>query len=564
MQVLVKGSNNRVRLSDTNDFVAAGGEARIFAKKGVAYKIYINPRSMLPFAKIQELSKITDSNVIKPERIVLNTKQKPIGYTMKHISNTYALCQLFPTTFRDRTGLSAEAVLKLIQKMQSTISNIHKHGILLVDINEMNFLTDKSFKEMFFIDVDSYQTPSFPATAIMDCIRDRHTGKFSQLTDWFSFGVISFQLFIGIHPFKGRHPDFKRNDIDGRMKANIPVFNKQVKFPNVCQPFDIIPQTYKDWYKAIFTSKQRFMPPTELVQVVVVPVIVKTVTGNEDFEIKEIFEYNSDVIKFISIDGTRVVIATNDLYINNQKTPQTCSKNVHIGITPVTSKVISATIENNFLSLFNSSDQTVPEHNIMAEDIMSYGGRIYIKNEDVFSEIQFVEMGNNIHAVPKRVANVMEKATKLFDGVVVQNILGSFMASIFPESKIHYQIKCPEFDGYKIVDAKYDKNVLIVIGSKKGKYDKFILKFDDKFSSYSLRKVDDISYCGINFTVLDNGIVIHINENEEIEIFSNKKDANKVKVIDSPVISGDMKLFNDGTQVVFVKGKKLYRLKMKK
>ena len=194
---------------------------------------------------------------------------------------------------------------------------------------------------------------------------------------------------------------------------------------------------------------------------------------------------------------------------------------------------------------------------------MSYEGRVYIKNNDMISEINFIEMGKNIHAVPKHVGNVMEKATKFYDGVIIQNVLGSFMASIFPSSGVHHQIQCEEFKGYQIIDAKYRDGVLIVIASKKGKYDKFILKFDDKFSSYSVRKVEDISYIGINFTVLDNGLVIHINENEELEIFSNKKDKNTVKVIDNSLIDGNMKLFNDGVQVVFSKGKKLYKLKMK-
>ena len=63
--------------------------------------------------------------------------------------------------------------------------------------------------------------------------------------------------------------------------------------------------------------------------------------------------------------------------------------------------------------------------------------------------------------------------------------------------------------------------------------------------------------------MLDNGITVHINEDEEIEVFSNKKDSNTLKVINNNVISGDMKLFNDGMQVVFGKDKKLYRLKMK-
>jgi hypothetical protein len=236
---------------------------------------------------------------------------------------------------------------------------------------------------------------------------------------------------------------------------------------------------------------------------------------------------------------------------------------MHIAITPLLNKVISATLVDGDVLLYNSSDEEVPTHSIKADDMMSYKDRIYIKNNDMISELNFVEIGKKVHAVPKHVGNVMENATKFYDGVIIQNVLGSFMASLFPSAGVHYQIQCPEFKGYQIIDAKYRDNVLIVIASQKGKYDKFILKFDDKFSSYSVREVKDISYVGINFTVLDNGLVIHINENEELEIFSNKKESATVKVIDNSAISGDMKLFSDGMQVIFAKGKKLYKLEMK-
>jgi len=561
MDVTVKGSKKTIKLNK-NNFVASGGEGSIYVKGGTAFKIYANPKAMIPHSKIGELSVITSSNVIKPERIVLDKKQKPVGYTMKHVSDTYALCQIFPKAFRDRTGMDTDTVLKLVQKMQNTIASIHKtKGMLIVDLNEMNFLVDKKFKNIYFIDVDSYETPSFPATAIMESIRDWHNPKFSQLTDWFSFAVVSFQMFIGIHPFKGKHKTIK--GMKDRMLANIPVFHKDVKFPKVCMPFNAIPPEYKEWYKALFFDGKRMTPPSGAIQTVVIPVVIQTITGNEDFEITEMFEYDSNIIKYLSIDGTRATVTAKSLYIGNSKVPQTSSKNLHIAITPLTNKVMSVTLVDGDVLIHNSSEGTTPGHNIKADDIMSYKGRVFVKNGETLSELDFVDMGKNIHVVPKPVANIMENATKFFDGVIIQNVLGSFMASIFPSAGMHYQIQCPEFKGYQIIDAKYDNNVLMVIGSRKGKYDKFVLKFDDKFSTYSLRRVDDISYSGINFAVLENGIVVHINDNEEVEIFSNKKDSNKVKVVDSSVISGDMRLFNDGVRIVFAKGKKMYRLKMK-
>lgn len=561
MEVTIKGNSKTIRLTKSN-FISSGGEGSIYASKGTAFKIYTNPKAMISHAKIGELSVITNSNVIKPERIVLDRKQKAVGYTMRHVSNTYALCQIFPKAFRDRTGMDTDTVLKLIQKMQNTIADIHKtKGMLVVDLNEMNFLVDKKFKDIYFIDVDSYETPSFPATAIMESIRDWHSSTFNQLTDWFSFAVVSFQMFIGIHPFKGKHKSIK--GIKDRMLANVPVFHKDVRFPKVCLPFDVIPPLYKDWYKALFFDGKRLPPPTGNIQTIVIPVVIQTINGNEDFEIKEMFEYNSNVIKFLSIDGTRVTVTSKGIYVNNRLVAEENIKDSHIAITPSTSQVFMVQKINGNLSSSNLSGGNSPKEHIFVEDIMSYKGRVFIKNRDMLSELEFVEMGNNIHVVPRHVANVMENATKLFDGVIIQNILGSFMASIFPSPGTHRQIQCPEFQGYQIIDAKYDSNVLMVIGSKKGKYDKFILKFNDEFSTYSLRKVDDISYSGINFAVLENGIVVHINDDEDIEIFSNKKDANKMKVVDSSVISGDMKLFNDGVRVVFAKGKKMYRLKMK-
>ena len=560
MQVFIKGSNNKINLTK-NSFISSGGEGNIYAQKGTVFKIYQNPKVVIPYSKIKELSAIKNSNVIKPEKLVLNTKNSPIGYTMKLVPNAYSLCQIFPRAFRDRTGMNIKNVLHLVQKMQKTISDIHKKNILIVDLNEMNFLVDKKFNDIFFIDVDSYQTKNFPATAIMESIRDRHNSTFSELTDWFSFCIVSFQMFTSIHPYKGKHHTLK--GLENRMLANIPVFHKDVRFPKACLPFDVIPQAYKDWYKALLFDGKRLPPPSDPVDIIVVPVVVKTIMGNEDFDITEIFECNSNIVKYMSLSGSRYTITSKDLYISQKKIVQD-NKSEYVAITPLLNKIISASLVDGDVVLYNSSDSTTPKYNIKADGIMSYKDRVYIKNKDTVSELEFIEIGNNIHVVPKIVANVMENATKLYDGVIIQNILGSFMASVFPSSGVHYQIQCPEFKDYQIIDAKYIDNVLIVIGSKKGEYDKFILKFDDKFSTYSLRKVEDIVYTGINFTVLENGLVIHINEDEEIEVFSNKKESNTIKVISNDdIIQGDMKLFNDGVKVLFSKNKKMYQLKMK-
>jgi serine/threonine protein kinase len=559
MEVYIKGKGKgKVNLTQ-RDFLNAGGEGEIYAKGGNAYKIYLHKKRMIPVSKIRELSVITEPNVIKPQDILMDKTNEPVGYSMRHLVDTYSLCQLFTKAFRDRMHVSNDMILSLVQKMQQTIAHIHSKKILIVDLNEMNFLVDNKFKDVFFIDVDSYQTPSFPATAIMDSIKDRHNKTFTEGTDWFSFGIVSFNLFIGLHPFKGKHATLKT--LDERMLANMPVFHKDVSYPKVCQPFAVIPQAYRDWYRAIFTGNIRIAPPSSAQTTIVIPVN-RIINGNTDFDIFKMFSYNEDIVKYISINGTHIVITTENIYKNDYKLDK-AKTDMHIAITPQGGELIYGYIEDNKINLFSAITNKKIDCDIAAEKMMSYNNRIFIKNDDKLSELNFIEIPNNLQVTAHLVSSILPNATKLFDGIVIQNMLGTYVIEVFPKQNICHQIFLPEIKGYQIVDAKYDNQVLIIIGSKKGKYDKFIFKFKEDFSTYKLRIVNDISYQGINFVVLDNGITVNLTENEEIEIFSNKESSTTVKVISNDTISNDMQLFKNGTQVIFTQGKELYRIKMK-
>jgi hypothetical protein len=567
IDVRLKKTGDIVRLNK-NNFVSAGGEGQIYAREGKVYKIFFDLKKTIPYKKIKELSLIQNSRVIKPEDLLINKKEEPVGYSMKHVKDTLVLCQTFPKVFRDREGLKNDTVLNLVLQLRKMVEDIHRANVLVVDLNEMNFLVDKKFCHIYAIDVDSFKTPSFPATALMESIRDRHSTTFNEGTDWFSFGIVSFQMFVGIHPFKGRYPKIrypqdKMRELDERMLQNIPVFHPEVRYPNNVLPFDIIPQSYKQWFKSIFIKGERIAPPLDAVEVIFLPRIIKESVGDEYFSVKEISKFETDIIDYISINGTRIVITKNlDTYLNGKKSHNTSC--MHFGITSKQNKVIGAKIENNKLALYDIETGKNLNCNLVAEEVFSYGGRLYIKNTDKISEIEFIEMkGSDIKSVARVIGGVMESATYIGSGVVIQNILGRFVISVFPNPKTNYQIPIPELDGSKIVDAKYDSQVLVVISSKHGKYDKFIIKFDNNYKKYSFIKTEDIHYCGINFVVLESGVTIHINESEEVEIFHNAKDASAVKVINSDTIDGNMRLFKDGSKVIFSKGNRLFSLKTK-
>lgn len=545
------------------DFIAQGGEGSIYARAQTAFKVYIDPQRMIPVSKIQELAALTHTHIIKPEEILLDAKNNPVGYTMQFVKDTYALCQLFTKAFRTRNNITPAMMLDLVRKLQDIVKHCHDNKILIVDLNELNFISSNDFKDIYAIDVDSYQTPHFPATAIMDSIRDRHNKTFNEGTDWFSFAVTAFQMFIGIHPYKGKHPIVK--SIDDRMLKNISAFNKDVSLPGACYPFTVIPDVYKHWFKAVLDDGKRVAPPGDLNAVINLVQTIKKIVGSDNFDIQDLEVLPSSIIEALYHGALKVFLTTEGLHINRSFIKDV-SSNSEIIFTTKNNSVIAATIERAMLKLFDATKQQVLTTMVAATELMKYDNRLYLKSGSNILELQLMELTNNIIPTTKIVGQCLERATNFFDGVVVQNMLGSYYISIFPQAGVHQQIRIKELDGYKIVDAKYDHNVLMVVGNIQGKYDKLIFRFDKNETGsyvYDIRIIKDISIPQINFVVLDSGICVHLNSDGEVEVFKDTKDSTSLKVIQDPAITDDMKLMKNGVKLIFSKDDKLYSMAMK-
>lgn len=554
MNIIIK--NKGTEILDKRHYVASGGEGHIYVKGDVAYKIYNTPTKMIQEKKIQELSALTSPNIIKPENIIQNDSQKSIGYTMKFLKDTVSLCQLFTRAFKDRNLIKTAIIISLINQMRDNIQHCHKNNILIVDLNEMNFLVSKTFKDVYFIDVDSYQTPSFPATALMESIRDRHATKFSENTDWFSFGIISFQMLIGIHPFKGKHIKYK--DLDSRMQNNISVFNNQVSIPPVALSFNIIPANYKSWYKKIFNSNERIAPPFDDKFIVPdVATIIKTVKGTSHFIVNLIWEYEGDIIGFeYNPQLGRIIITNKGIVLGSSLYP--INEKYVIGI--YTDKIILATTHNGKLQLKNFHTDVKILCDINAHEVFSINQALYIKTEDSINRIDFLQFANNIIVSQKIECNILVNATQIFDGVIFQNLLDAYYISIINEVG-HHQIRINELTEYRIMSAKYSREILIVCAEKNGKYTNFIFKFNATWS-YTYKKNEDVNYAEPEFVVLDNGICAYVNENGYLELFFTNSVDGSSKIIEDTILE-DAKLFCEGNQVLFSKGNKLYDIKIK-
>jgi hypothetical protein len=187
---------------------------------------------------------------------------------------------------------------------------------------------------------------------------------------------------------------------------------------------------------------------------------------------------------------------------------------------------------------------------------------LYLKNKGKIVEMHFEVFGNTIIPIPKKTWRCEEQSSEMFSGVIVQSVLGDAFLVIPHDGKCK-NMKVPELDDYKIIDAKYDTGVCVVIGHKDDKYDKLIFKFDDS-QKYDIRVIKDIDYLPINFITLENGVCIMINEDDSVEVFLNRVDKPGIKRVEDPEIHSTMKLTKDGITAMFMKGNKLFSITMKK
>jgi len=544
MNVYVQGK--KVRLTQA-EFRAQGGQGAVYVKDGTAYKVYADPVHMIPPAKIAALSALALPDIIKPQDVLTDAQRAPVGYTMPGVAGGFVLCQTFPRTFRDREGLTPDLTLGLVRRLQQGVAHVHSRHILIVDLNEMNFLVDPAFRRVFFLDVDSYQTPHFPATALMESVRDRHAGAWNEGTDWFSFAVVSFQMFVGIHPYKGKHPTLKT--LDERMAHNVSVLHPDVSVPAACLPFDVIPRAWRDWYHAVLDCGQRCPPPRDLVAAVTLFPKAQRTAGSGLFHIEHRLDCEGAIVSYTA----NVIVTTEAVYVNGRRLAD-AAPGTKIGLSAPGGLPIAATLERGRVCLFDLTRGVPVPCDIAAEQLTAAEGRLYVKHGAALVEIGFLELPARLLPQLKTVGAVLENATQLFEGVALQSLLGAWYASLLAGRGLCHQVRLAELDGAQVLDARLLGGVLMVAAARAGRYEKLVFRFDADYGAYDVRVIPDVAGAGLNFVVLGSGVCLHLTDRDELEVFPARRGAAGLKVIADAALGGDCLLLHDGPQAMLARG----------
>lgn len=262
-RITVYDESGKKLVLGANDHLATGGEGAVYARGDIVYKVYLDPckaRAARLEDKLALLKPLRRPGIAAPTGALRDSKGLFVGMTFERVEGE-ALCRLFTNTWRDAHGFGLDQTRKVVGSMRDIVSKAHQHQALLVDGNELNWLVAPNLRPTV-IDVDSWQVQGFPATAIMPSVRDPLSPQFTTGSDWFTWAIVTFQLWTGIHPYKGTHPDFARTALAERMKARASVFDPRVRVPAAVRDFNDIPKVLRDWYQSVFDGTTRTVPPS--------------------------------------------------------------------------------------------------------------------------------------------------------------------------------------------------------------------------------------------------------------------------------------------------------------
>ena len=537
------------------DFFAIGGEASLYRRGDLALKVYHQPERAPAAAKLRELNAIGAKNVLKPLDFLFDPKNgKPLGVTMPFVSGTKPLVRYFSAAFKSRKGLDIKAIHQLVVSLQETLVQIHHCGCLVGDLNEMNLLVADQSLKPYFIDVDSYQTPNFPVTAIADSIRDPKSKVFSELTDWFAFAVLAFQMYVGIHPYKGGHPDYKNGAWRQRMVDGVSVFDPRSVLPGAADDWNRIPAYHLGWFQTVFRDNNRCPPPPPRTKVNTLSMVTgPTRLARSRLKLEIIFKLPGAILAAFP-HGKQIFCFTADSLFQGE-TRLMGGINGHRAWVVQSSRGQSILVTKGkdyirFQQVGGTYCETIP---FVAGFCRQ--GCFYSVDGQFLMGHQFNEIGGRVVRTASVEGIHRSNHPQVFEGFLIRYLLGrTWMMNPLEPGKCSMKA-VPELDGYRVVSGRAEGSYCQLVAERKGTYSLFFMKTPRDGTGYDVWP----SACDFhepNFTALPNGLCVWQKSEAEIELFVNPRHRRSLAV----PLSRPGNLFHAAGEVYVLKENQVVRI----
>lgn len=550
MQVTLEGRGS-LTLRES-DHLATGGEGSVYKANGTVVKIYLDPAKAIAegrFDKLNQLKAFSHEYLVSPRGNVFDAGGKPIGFWMD-FSSGEALPRLFTNDVRLQIGFGEKETNRLVERMQECVRYAHQHKALIIDPNELNWmaiLNGKGGPEPRLLDVDSWVlNGQFPKTvAVMPSIRDWHAKQLSELSDWFGLGVVTFQLYTGIHPYKGGLNGYKPSEWEDRMKKNASVFSPDIRLNTAVRDFNLIPAKLRGWYEAVFQNGDRSIPPSPFeiggpAKAAQMGRIVVTASGTLVYD-KLLAEINDSVVRvfpcgIVRLQSGRLVdLATKStlLKVSDSGTEVVRLDAGWLIAEPNGQKSQVYTYVDAVSFTAQPLSLLVCGHRLFRAD-----NRLFLVTDQGLTELKLFAFGKPVLATDLS-WGAMVNSTRWFDSVGIMDAMNAmFLIAPFGEKAVA-QIRVRELDGLKAISAKAGNRFVAVIGlDKNGAYQKLEFTFTSDYKSYTVWKGQADSP-DLNMTILPKGVGVTIVQDGELTIFV-PSNARVNKVPDKDIKTSDL------------------------
>jgi hypothetical protein len=400
--------------------------------------------------------------------------------------------------------------------------------------------------------------------AKMPSIRDWHSKLVSRESDWFAWGVVTFQVFTGIHPYKGGLNGYKPVDLERRMKANASVFTPGVRLNRAVRDFSCVPGPLLDWYAATFQEGERALPPSPH---------QKGLPSKAAQTLRAVTTTTGLLVHEKILDGSDKAIRAffcGIVLLESGKLVELGSRRV-IGIAKSRDcEVVNAggywlKAEKGQEWEFTSINRTTLREeklsfDVRARGLVRYENRLFLVTDRGLSELSLKTLGRPILAVGET-WGVMTNSTSWFDGLGVQDAMGSaFLIVPFGDGSVG-QIRVKELDKLRPVAAKAgNRFVALTCVDEDGNYRKLELSFTRDYKTHILWQ-QGTQTLDLNMAILPKGVVATVVDDGELVVFVPKSGVvNKVRDKD---ITTDITLFNWEDKVVYIKDGEIWSVRMK-
>ncbi len=563
---IILAKRGKITLSPAN-YLSSGGEASVYKKGKTIIKLYTDQqrilRDNLP-AKIAKLSQLQHPFIVSPQNMVLDKKGNPIGYYMS-LANGEALSRFFTNDFRNQIGFDIDETNDLVEKMQKTVKFAHSRQAIMVDANELNWLVVKQANyQPKIIDVDSWAIDRWRAQVVMPSIRDWHSNGFNQKSDWFSWGVVTFQLYTGIHPYKGKLPGYKPTEMIKRMKENASVFSKGIRLNRAVRDFSLIPTPLLNWYKQTFQKGERTIPPIPSKNIISpkAPRRMKILQSAQDLLVFNKLYFG--VSRIVKVFPCGLLRASDNKLISINKGLLLDDFSENGEAIYLNGGYLCADKKGKEFSFVfikeNNKEKTNLSINANIKELFRFENRLFVVGEKSLNEVFLKFFSKPILCLGQR-QGILRNSSQWFEGAGVQDALGVKYIIIPFGEKSCAQIRAPEMDDLKIINGKAGTGFACFIGiDKKGVYHKLEFAFNKNYQSYQVwRNTTDNS--ALNISILENGLCATIVQDKELVIFAPHQGL--VKKITHPNIGTDMTLAKINNKVIYFLDNEVWQIRTK-